>query len=123
MGRTPDYSRFYMVSSAWDAAYSLIDSTGQIDENLSAAESRFLKRKACRGQPKEDCVNAFREAVAVAKAAIKFKRSKCPMLGPKPSRRYELLLELAIELEKSHPDADQSLIMSGCRLVELSWDR
>lgn len=112
-----------MLDAAWNAAMSAVDDSGDLRSDLGEAETRFLKRKSCRGMHADDCRAVFHTAVEIAQAATHFRRSKCGSLPPKPARRYELLLSLAKDLESRFPHSDVALIMAGCRMVELYWDR
>ena len=119
----PDYERFPMLEAAWNAAMSLVDDKGDLRGDLADAEARFLKRKPCQALVEDDCKAAFHRAVEIAQVATRFRRSSCGTLPPKPARRYELLLSLARELESKFPGADQVLVMAGCRMLEVCWDR
>ncbi len=124
MNKTPDYSRFPMVNAAWDAANALVDSKGNVKEDLTKEEKRFLKRKVCQAIENNDCKETFRDAVSIAQAVRTFMRSNCPTLAPKkPSRQYELLHQLSKELENTFSKSDLYLIFAGCRLLEISWSR
>ncbi len=112
-----------MLDAAWNAAMSAVDDRGNLRGDPGEAETRFLKRRSCQGLPEDDCRTVFHTAVEIAQAAIHFRRSNCGSLSPKPARRYELLLSLAKDLESRFPHSDGALIMAGCRMVELYWDR
>lgn len=123
MSTPPNYERFPMLDGAWNAATTLLDDEGSLRCDLGEAEARFLRRKCCQNLAEDDCRTVFHTAVQVAQTAIQFRRSRCGTLPPKPSRRYELLLALAKELEARFPAADPFLLMAGCGLVEMYWDR
>ena len=119
----PSYEHSAMLATAWDAALKLLDERGAPLGDASAATGRFLKRKACRGIAVEGCEKAFADAAGVARYAIEFRRSRCGMLPPVASRRYELLHELACGLEAQFPEAHPQLVQAGCGLVEAQWIR
>lgn len=112
-----------MLEAAWNAAMSLVDEKGDLREDMDAAEARFLKRKPCLFLMKDDCRATFHRAVEIAQVATRFRRSNCGTLSPNPVRRYELLFSLATELESKFPGTDQLLVMAGCRMLEIYWDR
>jgi hypothetical protein len=119
----PVYKRFRMLNDAWTAAMRLVDDRGDLRIDLQRAETRFLKWKSCLGLPEEDCRTAFHTAVKIAQETIRFRRSNCGVSSPKPARRYELLHSLAEVLESRFPSEDSVLIMAGCKLLEMHWDR
>lgn len=109
--RTPsNYERFPMVFGAWSAATALLDDKGSFRGELREAELRFVKRKCCQGLAEDDCRLVFNTAVHIAQAAISFRRTNCGARQPKPTRRYELLLSLAKEIEAEFPDSDPFLM-------------
>ena len=112
-----------MLDAAWNAATSLVDSKADLCDDLAEAETRFLKRKSCQGLAEEDCRAAFQTSVEIVRTVLLFRRANCGSLPPKPTRRYELLLSLAKELESKFPNSDTALTMAGCRMAELYWDR
>ncbi len=120
---TQSYERFEMLNAAWQAAKALLNHRGELCSDLHEAEGRFLKQKCCKGLIADDCRTVFQTAVAIAETSTRSRRSKCGSLAPKPTRRYELLHDLAKSLEDKFPGADSFLIMAGCRSVEMHWDR
>jgi len=110
--------RWKIENAAWDAALSLLDRKGDLVEEFDVAFKKFTKRKSCREAPQDYCEKQFRSAINVAQCSVRFMRSKIGALPPKPVRRYQILLELAKELETKCPEADASLHMAGCRYVE-----
>jgi len=116
-------SHWKVENAAWHAALSLINTNGDLIEEFDVALKKFKKRKSCSKASKEYCAAKLKDAINVASHSIKFMRSRIGTLPPKPVRRYELLLDLAKELEAKFPDANRSLHMTGCRYVELHWDR
>ena len=110
-------------NAAWDAALSMISTKGDLIEEFDVALNKFTKRKTCSKASKEYCAAKLKDAINVAQHSIKFMRTRTGTLPPKPVRRYELLLDLAKELEAKFPEANRSLHMAGCRYVELHWDR
>jgi hypothetical protein len=119
----PDYQRFEMLNSAWNAACLMIDDKGKPLEDMDVAVSRFLKRKACASLPKDDCVSAFTVSIDIAQTTFSFMRSQCGHNQPIASRRYQQLLALANQIENKFPQADMLLVMAACRLLENHWDR
>jgi hypothetical protein len=119
----PVYKRLRMLNDAWKAAMTLVNDRGDLRRDLHRAETSFLKWGCCRGLPEEGCRSAFRTAVAIAQEAIRFRRANCGLSSPKPARRYELLRSLAQSLEARFPSEDAVLIMAGCKLLEMHWDR
>jgi hypothetical protein len=115
--------RWKVENASWDAALSLVDYKGNMTEEFDEALKKFIKRKACKGVAQEYCKEKLQSAIHVAQCSIKFMRTKTGSLPPKPTRRYEILLNLAQVLEAECPEADASLHMTGCRYVELHWDR
>jgi hypothetical protein len=110
------------LQTAWFAAETLLDWDGELRGDLDEAAARFLRRKGCRGRPREECLAAFHNAVEIAQATRRFWRSSCGHNPPRPARRYELLLSLARSLESAFPAADDFFFMHACRLVEMRWD-
>ena|SRR5690349_3638700 len=123
MRASPNYERFSLLSDAWNAATALLDDKGGCQSDLHEAELKFLGRKCCQGLAEDDCRLVFRTAVQIAQATISFRRSRCGSSQPRPSRRYELLLSFAKELETTFPTSDQFLLMAGCKMLEMHWDR
>jgi hypothetical protein len=119
----PAFERFAMLNGAWNAAMSLLNDRGDLRRDLQRAETDFLKRRYCRGLPEDDCRASFQTAVKIAQETIHFRRSNCGVSSPKPTRRYELLHSLAERLEATFPSSDAVLIMAGCKLLEMHWDR
>jgi hypothetical protein len=117
------YKRFRMLNDAWTAAMRLVNDRGDLRLDLQRAETRFLKWGCCLGLPEEECRTAFRTAVEIAQETIRFRRSNCGASSPKPARRYELLRSLAEVLEARFPSKDAVLVMAGCKLLEMHWDR
>ena len=114
---------FDVITSAWNAAMSLLDHHGDSKEDIGIATERFLKRRACAGHSRDECEKEFVNALRVARAAILFRRAKTGQLPPSPVRRYELLLQFARELATECPEANDYTMMAGCRTVEMYWDR
>ena len=112
-----------MIQGAWNAAGAILDDKGDLSEAPEAAQAKFLRRKCCDGLAEDVCKRAFLNALEIAQAAERFRRSSCPQNGPKPSRRYELLLSLARQLEVAFPQAGLLHIMIACRGLEHRWDR
>jgi hypothetical protein len=98
--------KFPMLRAAWNAGERLLDDRANLRGDLSEAAATFLRRKCCHGLPANDCRAAFLSAVEIARAAIRFRRAKCPINPPKAARRDELLFSLAKQLESTFPDAD-----------------
>ena len=116
-------NRWEIENAAWEAALSILDRNGEVIEEFESALERFIKRRACKEAPHAYCEEKLKAALSVAQCSVKFMRSKTGSLPPKPVHRYEILLTLAKELEIKCPKADASLHMTGCRYVELHWDR
>ena len=116
-------SHWKVDNAAWDAALSLINTKGDLIEDFDVALKKFMKRKSCRKASKKFCAAKLKGAINVAQHSINFMRTRIGTLPPKPVRRYELLLDLAKELEAKFPKEHKSLHMAGCRYVELHWDR
>ena len=110
-------------NAAWEAALSIIDTKGNLTEEFDAALRKFVKRKPCKNASQDYCREKFRAAVDVAQCSIKFMRTGVGANPPKPARRYELLLELARELEAKCQEAAPIFHIAGTWHNQTGWSQ
>jgi len=115
--------RAAMRRGAWSTALHAVDDRGELVGEQASLAATFAKRTCCRGVDRASCTAAFHTAVAVARAAIGFRRAKCPQNAPAAARAYELLHQLARHLESEVAGADQLFILAACRDLDMRWSR